>query len=201
MGMPSFSILLHEITKLLHYAGATDVVYIRLGTSGGLGLEPGTIVVTDVPVNGFLEPHYELVSLGKRILRPAELDAEIVKEFVELKGDFPVVVGKTMSVDCFYEGQGRLDGAICPYDEKDKMDFLKLAHEKGVRNIEMESVMFGAFCKSVGVRGAVVCTTLVNRLLGDQITIPKESYKLWVDRVLILCQRLVAKKLGLKFVE
>ena len=24
-----------------------------------------------------------------------------------------VVVGKTMAADCFYEGQGRLDGAIC----------------------------------------------------------------------------------------
>ena len=24
-----------------------------------------------------------------------------------------------------YEGQGRLDGALCAYEEKDKMDFLK----------------------------------------------------------------------------
>ena len=37
MGIPSASILLHEVFKLLHYAGATDVVLFRMGTSGGLG--------------------------------------------------------------------------------------------------------------------------------------------------------------------
>lgn len=30
-----------------------------------------------------------------------------------------------MCCDDFYEGQGRLDGAICGYKESDKMDFLK----------------------------------------------------------------------------
>jgi hypothetical protein len=28
MGMPSISILLHELTKMLNYAGATNVVWI-----------------------------------------------------------------------------------------------------------------------------------------------------------------------------
>ena len=37
MGVPSASILLHEVLKLLHYAGAKDVVLFRMGTSGGLG--------------------------------------------------------------------------------------------------------------------------------------------------------------------
>lgn len=149
MGMPSFSILLHEITKLLNHAGAKDVVYIRLGTSGGVGVPGGTIVVTSTPVNGYLEPNYELVSLGKLVKRPSELDEQVRKDIVALKGNFDVVEGKTMSVDCFYEGQARLDGAICEYGLEDKMAFLRKAAEAGVRNIEMESVMFGAFCKKV----------------------------------------------------
>lgn len=37
MGQPSFSILLHEVTKLLSYAEAEDVTYFRLGSSGGVG--------------------------------------------------------------------------------------------------------------------------------------------------------------------
>ena len=49
-------------------------------------------------------------------------------------------VGKTMCCDDFYEGQGRLDGAICEYTETDKMNFLRQAQQKGVRNIEMESL-------------------------------------------------------------
>ena len=50
-----------------------------------------------------------------------------------------------MTADDFYEGQGRLDGAICDYTEDDKMAFLERAYEKGVRNIEMESLTFAAF--------------------------------------------------------
>ena len=58
---------------------------------------------------------------------------------------YDAFIGKTMSVDDFYEGQGRLDGAFCDYEEQDKLEFLKKAQEKGVINIEMESLYFGSF--------------------------------------------------------
>ena len=50
-------------------------------------------------------------------------------------------------------GQGRLDGAFCDYTEADKMSFLKDVHAKGVRNIEMESLCFGAMCHHAGIKG------------------------------------------------
>lgn len=37
MGVPSISIMLHELIKLLHHAECRDVVLFRLGTSGGIG--------------------------------------------------------------------------------------------------------------------------------------------------------------------
>ena len=37
MGVPSITILLHEMMKLCHYAGAQDAIFIRIGTSGGIG--------------------------------------------------------------------------------------------------------------------------------------------------------------------
>ena len=37
MGVPSITIMLHEILKLLHYAGAQDPIIMRMGTSGGIG--------------------------------------------------------------------------------------------------------------------------------------------------------------------
>ena len=46
MGGPSISILLHEIGKLLKYAGA-DCVWLRIGTCGGLGVEGGTLVLSE----------------------------------------------------------------------------------------------------------------------------------------------------------
>lgn len=58
------SILLNEIFKLLHHAGATDVTFFRIGTSGGLGLEPGSVVVTTQPLNGEMKPVFEQVLLA-----------------------------------------------------------------------------------------------------------------------------------------
>ena len=59
--MPSISILLHELIKLMYHAACTDVIFIRMGTCGGLGLEPGTVVVTDTAVNEMFEPVYTIV--------------------------------------------------------------------------------------------------------------------------------------------
>lgn len=56
MGQPSISILLHELIKLMYHAAVKDPIFFRLGTCGGLGLEPGTVVITTEPLNGMLEP-------------------------------------------------------------------------------------------------------------------------------------------------
>ena len=65
--------------------------------------------------------------------------------------------------------QGRLDGAICEYTEKDKMAYLKHVSDNGVVNMEMEATVFAAMTHMAGIRSAVVCVTLLNRLKGDQV--------------------------------
>lgn len=50
-------------------------------------------------------------------------------------------------------GQGRLDGALCSYTEKDKQAYLRAAHAAGVRNIEMESSVFATMCSACGLKG------------------------------------------------
>jgi uridine phosphorylase len=179
MGMPSMSILLHEVTKMLHYANAKDVTYFRLGSSGGIGVEPGTVVLTTQGLNGMMEPHYSLPILGKMVHRPALINEALVnniKSAAEKRlPHLSVTPGKTMAADCFYEGQGRLDGAICDYEEKDKMEFVRKLDNLGVRNIEMEAVMFAAFTNHLNIKAAVACVTLLNRLEGDQVLTPLED--------------------------
>ena len=138
MGVPSLSIMLHEVIKLLSYAGARDPVIIRIGTSGGIGIAPGTVVVSNGALNGLLRPEHNNVSaecrqthsvlladsdremliqiiLGKVVARPATMDQSLASALLEMgkHHDFTTVTGKTMCTDDFYEGQGRLDGAIC----------------------------------------------------------------------------------------
>jgi len=37
MGVPSISIMLHELIKMLYHARCRDVIIFRIGTSGGVG--------------------------------------------------------------------------------------------------------------------------------------------------------------------
>jgi uridine phosphorylase len=200
MGIPSTSILLHEVSKLLAHAQAEDPVFIRLGTSGGIGVEPGSVVLSTEGVNGLLKSEYTLPVLGKLVTRPTNLDESVRNDIANAqKGTEQedwIMTGKTMATDCFYEGQGRLDGAICEYEENDKMTFLKEAYDCGVRNFEMESTVFAAFTQKLNIRAAVCCVTLLDRMHGDQHPHTHEQLEAWDERPGDVIVRYIQKSLG-----
>lgn len=61
MGVPSVGILLHEMIKLMYHAKCKDPVFIRIGTCGGIGVEGGTVVITEEAVDGLLRNTFEVV--------------------------------------------------------------------------------------------------------------------------------------------
>lgn len=200
MGIPSVGILLHEVIKLMYHAGCQDPIFFRLGTCGGIGIDGGNLVVSESAVDGMLNPFLELPVLGKIQRRPALLDKKLAKELQDLAGEhdpFTVHVGKTMCTYDFYEGQGRLDGAFCEYTEADKLEFLERVHEAGVINMEMESLCFAALCHHAGIRSAVVCVTLLNRLNGDQVSSSKATLNAWQEYPQRLVARYIKNFLGL----
>ncbi|KAB0375687.1 hypothetical protein FD755_012330 [Muntiacus reevesi] len=198
MGVPSIAILLHELIKLLYHARCSGVTLIRIGTSGGIGLEPGSVVITRQAVDPCFKPEFEQIVLGKREVRSTDLDEQLVQELrrcSEDLGEFPTVVGNTMCTLDFYEGQGRLDGALCSYTAKDKQEYLQAAYAAGIRNIEMEATVFAAMCNACGLRAAVVCVTLLNRLEGDQISSPHEVLVEYQQRPQRLVGQFIKKRL------
>lgn len=200
MGSPSLAIIFHEIFKLLHHAECSDVIFFRIGTSGGLGLEPGSVVITEEAVDGLLRPYMEVATLGMLLQHPSRLSHELAEELMSLadpENNFTTTIGKTMSTLDFYEGQGRLDGAFCDYTEEDKMAFLKRIHNRGIRNIEMESLCFAANCYRAGIKSAVVCVTLLDRLKGDQISTPHDVLEEWQKRPQRLVAAYICKCLGI----
>jgi uridine phosphorylase len=56
------SILLHEMIKLMFHARVRDPIFFRIGTCGGIGLEGGTVVISENAVDGMLQPYLELVT-------------------------------------------------------------------------------------------------------------------------------------------
>lgn len=204
MGIPSVSIMLHEIIKLVYYAKCKDVTFIRLGTCGGIGLEAGTVVVSDKVVDGRFRPVMEVPILGKVTARPAVLHPQLANDLLHCKkadDKFKIVIGTTMCTLDFYEGQARLDGAFCDYTLKDKNEFLQNAYAQGVRNMEMESLCFAGTCHHAGIKSAVVCVTLLDRLQGDQITMPHDQYEEFQTRPSQVVVRYMKKKLGMEPME
>lgn len=61
IGIPSMTVVLEEVLKMLAYAKAKDPIFFRLGTSGGMGIPAGSVVISSWGMNGTLEKSYDLV--------------------------------------------------------------------------------------------------------------------------------------------
>ncbi|KAK6182744.1 hypothetical protein SNE40_010358 [Patella caerulea] len=197
IGIPSLSVVINEIFKLLFYAECKDVIFLRIGTSGGVGIDPGTVVITTNVLNGELKPIHCTTVLGRRIEHPTYVDSDLAKELVNLCPDenYATVLGTTVSVDSFYEGQGRIDGALCDYTDDDRKTFLKSLQEKGVKNIEMESIGLFSFCHRAGYKAAMISVVLVNRLVSDKPTDDDEARKDWEQRPFSIASHFIKSRL------
>ncbi|KAK9878818.1 hypothetical protein WA026_003654 [Henosepilachna vigintioctopunctata] len=198
MGVPSIGILLHEIMKLLKYAKVKDPVLFRIGTCGGIGVEGGTIVISEDAVDGLGSSYFQVPVLGKIVRRPAVFDKELIEELkdcVDPKDSYKTVTGITLCADDFYEGQGRLDGAFCDYTEAEKMEYLHKLKDQGVVNFEMEALVFAALTHHAGIRAADVCVACLDRLKGDQVNTPKDVLYEWQKRPQKLVASYIKKQL------
>eukprot|EP00929_Paragymnodinium_shiwhaense_P021616 TRINITY_DN14054_c0_g2_i2.p1 TRINITY_DN14054_c0_g2~~TRINITY_DN14054_c0_g2_i2.p1 ORF type:complete len:205 (+),score=47.41 TRINITY_DN14054_c0_g2_i2:910-1524(+) len=186
MGIPSCSIFLHEVSKLLFHAKVNlwEVRIIRLGTSGGIGVKGGTVVLTEEGLDAMLEPGYDHIALGRKAREPARasksLNADIVAANSATHLGFDIVKGATVATDDYYDAQGRRDGALPVwYSEEEKIKFLQEAARLGVRNMEMEATCFLWFFEKLGLSATVICAALWDRLEGDQHSHTKDEVREW----------------------
>ena len=80
--MGSASIMLNEMLKLIYFCKLENVKIIRMGSSGGLGVNPGTLVITKTALNPLLEPFYNLVECGKERKLLAEPDPKLNQNLI-----------------------------------------------------------------------------------------------------------------------
>jgi uridine phosphorylase len=133
------------------------------------------------------------------VQRDTKLDKKLARELkglADVEDPYDTIIGKTMCTNDFYEGQGRLDGAFCDFSESDKMEYLEKLRDFGVVNIEMESTIFGALTGHAGIKSAIICVTLLDRLKGDQVMSAKEVLAEWQKRPQILVSRFIRKRLA-----
>ncbi|BFZ06317.1 hypothetical protein BsWGS_09356 [Bradybaena similaris] len=199
IGMPSLSVMLHELFKLLQKANCCDVTLIRIGTCGGIGISPGTVVISTCALTSGFEPYYVTSSLGKKLKLATVVDQHLANSLQHCRKDgdaFQAILGKTYCAEDFYQGQGRLDGAFCDYSKADQDTFLRELYDLGVRNMEMESAAVLAMTHKVGIRAAVVCAVIVDRLQAELPTTSKEDLQTYQSNAILLVGRHIKQRLS-----
>ncbi len=184
MGMPSASIAVQELMRMLYFLKRGDldaldeVFWARVGTSGGVGLEGGTVVVTTEGVMADLQPYRVLNGGMGEYWFDSTFPVDVVDAILaanEGQGR-RLMPGRTVAGNEFFLEQFRLDGAVCMETADTKMAWLEWIHDNGVRNIEMEGAMLAGYLNHWGFpKFAMICATLLNRLHGDQVTATPEQ--------------------------
>lgn len=179
IGSASMSIAMHELFLMCRLAQSIEhLTVIRFGTCGGLGVEPGTVCITNRALDPMFQDYVELKICMKLVRRPCTIDLATANLLAQLGkadpnhkqlGDYDIRMGATVASNDFYEEQGRTIGAICEHSIEDKMQFLERARQLGVINMEMECNYLAAMCHKLNVPFGVVCVALTNRLVDDRI--------------------------------
>jgi uridine phosphorylase len=206
MGMPSASIALQELMRMVFFLKAGDldamdeVFWCRVGTSGGVGLPGGTVVVSSEGLMADLKPYRLLTGGTGEYWFDGRFPTATSQAIIAANEhtDFEIVAAKTVAGNEFFLEQFRLDGAICLETPETKMGWLRWLHDNGVANIEMEGAMLAGYLNWWGFsQFAMICCTLLNRLEGDQVTATAaQLHKYSEDSGVALFNYLAASLLG-----
>lgn len=192
MGSPSAAIAVQELMRMVFFLKGGDheamseVFWTRVGTSGGIDVDPGTVVITSEGVMADLKPYRLLKGADGMYWFDGTFPADVADaiQAASAGSGIPMAVGRTVAGNDFFLEQFRLDGAICLETPESKMAWLEWIDAHGVRNIEMEGAMFAGFLNHWGFpHFAMMCVTIVNRLLGDQVTATNEDLHSYRDRL------------------
>ncbi|MCB0915255.1 MAG: uridine phosphorylase [Actinobacteria bacterium] len=196
MGMPSASIALQELMRMAFFLKDGDldaldeVFWARVGTSGGVGLPGGTVVLSSEGLMADLRPFRLLRGLSGEYWFDGAFPEATRQAILDANADagIPLETGKTVAGNEFFLEQYRLDGALRLESHETKMTWLQWLYDSGVRNIEMEGAMIAGYLNHWGFsKFAMICTTLLNRLEGDQVTAsPEELHRYSEDSGVVL---------------
>ena len=176
IGAPSLLICLNEIVKLLWHSRATAVKFFRVSPAGGLGVEPGSLVIATEAVNHALEARFDNIEFATTVSYPTQFAVEFSSQLVNFARDYPLECGKIMGGAGFYDSQARLNGAMpLEYTRAERDAYLQQAYDFGVRSFDMESLGFAGFCQHLGIAACEVNAIVVNRFNSDVVAATTEA--------------------------
>ena len=100
--------MLNEMMKLIYFCKLENVKIIRMGSSGGLGVNPGTLIITKSALSPLLEPFYSLVECGKERKLLAEPDPKLNEDLITAAKKLGKHHFKVVMVWISYESYGMI---------------------------------------------------------------------------------------------
>ncbi len=206
MGLGTMEILVTEIIMALAAAGASGVTMFRIGTCGGIGEDPGTVVIADKVWSE--TPDSDLEHEGKKYVPiavsgenewwPGDVDPTVGKKLFKIakKLKLPTAMGGVMSKLRFYSGEARTDGAICDHGHEKATGFFQLMHDLGIRKSEMEAMELVSIAARHGIHHAIICVVLDNCFTHESISFTDAQMKEFASRPIEVVLQLLAEEMG-----
>lgn len=167
IGSPSLLICINEVIKLLWHAKVYDASFFRIGPCGGIGIGKGQLICSNEAVNHNFAAQWENIEFGEARQHISKTSDKLLNKI--MSDNTNIHKGKILSTNSFYNGQGRINGAIeVSYSQEESDKYLLDAYKSGVRAIDLESGCFLAICNEFEIPAAIVLESIVDRLDGTQ---------------------------------
>lgn len=168
VGGPSLLIAMTEITKLLVHLECFDVSYFKLGFAHGIGVDPGTIIVSHDTLDAKFKNQYKSIECGNSVNYPLLLDDTLTQEFYLFclgLGNKNITHAKCLSTKVTIEEQCHFSHLTTPpVTNSEVNNYLTTALNKGIRCIDMESMVFAGFCNQLEIKSSIISVTISNYL-------------------------------------
>jgi len=169
IGMPSTSICLHEITKLLVHAGVKNASYLHIGAAAGIGEAIGNMIVNDKAVNTKFEPIFDNIECGIKRSYSSIFDDKLTKSlfaYGQRQPTLKIKIATVMTSTDYYDEQARNDGfLVSDYSREEQQHYLQQAKAQGICAMNMESLLVAGFCHELSIPA-----TAISIILDDCLT-------------------------------
>jgi len=142
LGASSLSILLQELTKVLSRVNCPFKGYIKFGRTWSFNESLGTSIISDQCINERLKIFETFSILGKKQKRKIKFCSNLLCQFRSIFKDLKF--GKIIGVNNLLKSFGLSSTEIVRKDLEKK--YLKKLKNLDVKQFDLESHIFGAFC-------------------------------------------------------
>jgi len=152
LGASSFSILLQELTKILSRVKCPFKGYLKFGRTWSFNQCLGTVVASKQCFNENLKAFETVSILGKKQKRSIKFRSNLVNQFSSIFRN--IKFGKIVGIYNVLKSFGFSSTEIVRKDKEKK--YLKDLTDLGVKQFDLESHIFGAFCSQLNIPCAVL---------------------------------------------